>query len=117
MTSRDLDHLSNVLIGLEVELEQTVDQIVEKRFTGDFRLGLRILVQCIQSPDVYLAKRLQTMKKELVQRIMVSHSEEDLLCIRAAFIKLTGNSLYAALQKHFKGDYLQALLAICRSED
>uniref|UniRef100_A0A3Q0S0K9 Annexin A14 n=1 Tax=Amphilophus citrinellus TaxID=61819 RepID=A0A3Q0S0K9_AMPCI len=114
LTSRDLDHLNNVLIGLEVELEQTVDQIVEKRFTGDFRLGLKVLVQCIQSPGVYLAKKLQTMKKELVQRIMVSHSEEDLLCIRAAFIKLTGNSLYTALQV---GDHLQALLAICRSED
>jgi len=29
---------------------------------------------------------------------MVSHAEEDLLCIRAAYLKLTGTSLYTALQ-------------------
>lgn len=32
-----------VLMGLELEFGQTVDQILEKKFTGDFRLGLRIL--------------------------------------------------------------------------
>lgn len=41
---------------------------------------------------------ISLLQKEIVQRIMVSHSEEDLLCIRAAFIKLTGTSLYTALQ-------------------
>uniref|UniRef100_A0A3Q3JB35 Annexin n=1 Tax=Monopterus albus TaxID=43700 RepID=A0A3Q3JB35_MONAL len=117
LTSRSSDHLSKVFMGLELETGQTVDQTVEKRFTGDIRMGLKILVQCIQSPDVYLAKRLSTMKTPIVQGIMVSHSEEDLLCIRAAFLKLTGTSLYTELQKHFKGDYLQVLLAICRSED
>ncbi|XP_069032407.1 annexin A2 [Embiotoca jacksoni] len=117
LTSRDTDHINKVLMGLELQSGQMVDEAVEKRFTGDFRLGLKVLVQCIQSPDVYLAKRLTTMKTSLVQGIMVSHSEEDLLCIRAAFLKLTGTSLYTALQKQFKGDHLQALLAVCRSED
>ncbi|XP_069548438.1 annexin A2 [Brachyistius frenatus] len=117
LTSRDTDHIDKVLMGLELQSGQMVDEAVEKRFTGDFRLGLKVLVQCIQSPDIYLAKRLTTMKTSLVQGIMVSHSEEDLLCIRAAFLKLTGTSLYTALQKQFKGDHLQALLAVCRSED
>ncbi|XP_032391932.1 annexin A2 isoform X1 [Etheostoma spectabile] len=117
LTSRDSDHLNKVLLGLELEIGQMVDQALEKKFTGDFQLGLQVLVQCIQSPDVYLAKRLTTTKTPILQSIMVSHSEEDLLCIRAAYLKLTGTSLYTALQKQFKGDHLQALLAICRSED
>ncbi|XP_035536728.1 annexin A2 isoform X1 [Morone saxatilis] len=117
LTSRDSDHLNKVLMGLELETGQMVDQIVEKKFTGDFQLGLNVLVQCIQNPDVYLAKRLTSTKTPIVQGIMVSHCEEDLLCIRAAYNKLTGTSLYTALQKQFKGDHLQALLAICRSED
>lgn len=117
LTSRDSNHLDKVLMGVELESGQMVEEIVEERFSGDIRLGLKVLVQCIQSPDVYLAKRIATMKTPLVQGIMVSHSEEDLLCIRAAFIKLTGTSLYTTLQKHFKGDHLQALLAVCRSED
>ncbi|XP_042292422.1 annexin A2 [Thunnus maccoyii] len=117
LTSRESDHLNKVLTGLELESGLMLDQALEKRFTGDIRLGLRVLVQCIQSPDAYLAKRLTTKKASTVQGIMVSHCEEDLLCIRAAYLKLTGTSLYTALQTQFKGDYLQALLAICRSED
>ncbi|MEQ2209343.1 hypothetical protein XENOCAPTIV_028840, partial [Xenoophorus captivus] len=55
-------------------------------------------VQCIQNPEVYLAQRLVPMKTSLVQGIMVSHSEEDLLSIRAAFRRLSGSSLYSTLQ-------------------
>ncbi|XP_056154581.1 annexin A2 [Lampris incognitus] len=117
LTSRDSDHLNRVFLRLELELGQTLDHTLEKRFTGDIRIGLRALVQCIQSPYLYLAKRLETMKTAVVQGIMVSHCEEDLLCVRAAYLKQTGTSLYTALQKQFKGDHLQALLAICRSED
>ncbi|XP_049891215.1 annexin A2 [Epinephelus moara] len=117
LTSRDSDHLKKVLMGLELESGQMVDQTVEKRFSGDFRLGLKVLVQCIENPYAYLAKRLADTKTSIMQGIMVSHSEDDLLCIRAAYLKLTGTSLYTALQKQFKGNHLQALLAICRSED
>lgn len=39
-----------------------------------------------------------TFQAPIVQGILVSHCEEDLLCIRAAFLKLTGTSLYTALQ-------------------
>uniref|UniRef100_A0AAQ4PHW7 Annexin A14 n=1 Tax=Gasterosteus aculeatus aculeatus TaxID=481459 RepID=A0AAQ4PHW7_GASAC len=114
LTSRDSDHLNKVLDGLELQRGQTVDQTLDKKFTGDVRQGLKVLVQCIQNPGVYLAKRLVKAK---VRWIMISHAEEDLLCIRAAYLKLTGTSLYTALQKQYKGDHLQALLALCRSED
>uniref|UniRef100_A0A8C7Z1G1 Annexin n=1 Tax=Oryzias sinensis TaxID=183150 RepID=A0A8C7Z1G1_9TELE len=117
LTSRSSAHLENVLMGLELQLGQALEQMLDKGFSGDFQMGLKVLVQCIQNPEVYLAKRLSTMKTSLVHGIMVSHSEEDLLCIRAAFLKLTGNSLYSTLQKHFKGEHQQALLGICRSED
>ncbi|XP_077362537.1 annexin A2 isoform X2 [Festucalex cinctus] len=117
LTSRDLKHLNKVLMGLELQSGQMVMPTLEKRFSGDIRLGLTVLVECIQNPYVYLARRLIGMKAPVVQSIMVSHSEEDLLCIRVAFLKLTGISLYTTLQKHFEGYHLEALLAICRSED
>nr|XP_033472394.1 annexin A2-like [Epinephelus lanceolatus] len=62
LTSRDSDHLKKVLMGLELESGQMVDQTVEKRFSGDFRLGLKVLVQCIENPYAYLAKRLADTK-------------------------------------------------------
>ncbi|XP_037119194.1 annexin A2 isoform X2 [Syngnathus acus] len=117
LTSRDLTHLNKVLMGLELESGHMVIPALEKKFSGDIRLGLTVLVECIQNPDAYLAKRLTGMKAPIVQGIMVSHSEEDLLSIRVAFLKMTGTSLYTTLQKHFKGYHLEALLAICRSED
>ncbi|XP_072304379.1 annexin A2 [Eucyclogobius newberryi] len=117
LTSRDPDHLRKVLDEVEFQTNLVLDEALEKRFSGDLRLGLRVLVQCIQNPDLYLASRLNVMKGPQTQRVMLSHCEEDLLCIRAAFLKLTGASLYTTLQKHFKGDHLTALLNICRSED
>ncbi|XP_068189367.1 annexin A2 isoform X1 [Antennarius striatus] len=144
LTSRDSRHLKKVLMGLELEHGQTMVQILEKKFTGDIEIGLKVLgkynlccsrdqyvfhsslllygifvmtVQCIQDPYTYLAKRLASMKTSVLQGIMVSHCEEDLLCIRAAYLKYTGISLYTALQRHFSGHHLQALLTICRSED
>uniref|UniRef100_A0A8C6T6Y1 Annexin n=1 Tax=Neogobius melanostomus TaxID=47308 RepID=A0A8C6T6Y1_9GOBI len=117
MTSRDTEHLRNVLDAVEFETGLFLEEAFEKRFSGDLRLGLKVLVQCIQNPDLYLANRINAMKTPQTHRVMVSHCEEDLLCIRAAFLKLTGTSLYTTLQKHFKGDQLTALLNICRSED
>ncbi|KAK0138357.1 Annexin A2 [Merluccius polli] len=117
LTSRDADHLNRVLMRLELERGEPLEKILEKKFSGDIRMGLKTLVQCIQSPHLFLAQRLVTMKAAILHGVMVSHCEEDLLCIRAAFLKLTGTSLYTTLQKNFKGEHLQALLAICRSED
>ncbi|TNN31660.1 Annexin A2-A [Liparis tanakae] len=117
LTSRDSNHLNEVLEGLELQRGHVVDQVLEKRFKGDLQMGLKVLVQCIRNPDLYLARRLVNTKTPILQGVMVSHAEEDLLCIRAAYLKLTGTSLYTALQKQYKGYHLQALLALCRSED
>ncbi|XP_056596775.1 annexin A2 isoform X1 [Triplophysa dalaica] len=121
LTTRNPDHLKTVLSKLEIELEQTVDEALEGHFKGlllgDLRKGLKSLVHCIQNKPMYLAQRIQNMKVPLLQGVMVSHSEEDLLSIRVAYLQATGTSLYTALQKQFKGDLQQALLAICRAED
>uniref|UniRef100_A0A8B9JQ80 Zgc:101785 n=1 Tax=Astyanax mexicanus TaxID=7994 RepID=A0A8B9JQ80_ASTMX len=53
----------------------------------------------------------------VLQGVMLSHSEEDLLAVRVAYKAQTGTSLYTTLQKQFKGDLQQALLAVCRAED
>lgn len=43
-------------------------------------------------------QNISLFQTPIVQGVMVSHCEEDLLCIRAAYLKLTGTSLYTALQ-------------------
>uniref|UniRef100_A0AAY5ELR4 Annexin n=1 Tax=Electrophorus electricus TaxID=8005 RepID=A0AAY5ELR4_ELEEL len=110
-----------VLIYLEAEKGQSASEIIEKHFggifSGDFRLGLETLVRCIENSDLYLAQRIRTMKWPVVQGVMVSHSEEDLVAVRVAYKQEAGTSLYTALQKQFTGELQYALLAICRAED
>ncbi|XP_060761226.1 annexin A2 isoform X2 [Neoarius graeffei] len=119
LTSRNSDHLNRVLSRLENQKGEAVDKTIQNNFSGDFRLGLRILVQTIQNTPLFLAQRLHTcMKKNAVVRgIMVGRSEEDLLWVRVEFRKLTNLSLYSTIQKEFKGELQLALLGLCRSED
>uniref|UniRef100_A0A3B1JTQ3 Annexin n=1 Tax=Astyanax mexicanus TaxID=7994 RepID=A0A3B1JTQ3_ASTMX len=119
LTSRNADHLNRVFSRLEDMNGEPVDKTVQSNFSGDLRLGLRILVQTIQNTPLYLAQRLHTsMKKNSVVRgILVGRSEEDLLWVRVHFRKLANSSLYSTIEKEFKGDLQLALLGICRSED
>ncbi|KAF4092557.1 hypothetical protein AMELA_G00022330 [Ameiurus melas] len=121
LTMRDPHHLRNVLIHLEAERGQPFSADIEKHVGGilsrDIKLGLQVLVRSIEDPYLYLAQRIQTMKGSVVQGIIVSHSEEDLLAVRAAYKKETGRSLYTTIQDKFKGDIQQILLALCCSED
>ncbi|XP_021449062.2 annexin A2 [Oncorhynchus mykiss] len=119
LTTRDSNHLNRVLSRLEDLRGETVDKTVQSHFSGDLRLGFRTLVGSIPSIPLFLAQRLHSniKKGSLVQGILISHSEEDLLCVRIEYRKLTNISLYSTLQKEYKGEMQQALLALCRSED
>ncbi|XP_028820032.1 annexin A2 isoform X2 [Denticeps clupeoides] len=121
LTTKNPQHLANVMDTLEAERDQRVDEALQKHFggllSGDLKLGLKTLVRWVQNPGVYLAQRLQSMKGGVVQDVLVSHCEEDLLRIRVAYLKETGTSLYSSLQKHFKGDVQTVLLALCGAED
>lgn len=58
------------------------------------------LIHVVKSYSVgdFFKYNISLLQTSIVQGIMVSHSEEDLLCIRVAYLKLTGTSLYTALQ-------------------
>ncbi|TSN21173.1 Rho guanine nucleotide exchange factor 2 [Bagarius yarrelli] len=65
LTTRSSDHLNRVLFRLEHQTGEGVDKTIQNSFSGDFRLGLRILVQTIQNTPLFLAQRLHScMKKE-----------------------------------------------------
>lgn len=119
LTTRDSVHLNKVFTKLEALRKESVDKIVQTHFSKDVKIGFRILVCCIQSIPAYLAQRLHSSirKGRVMQWILTSRSEDDLLCVRMEFRRLTNNSLYSTLQKEYKGELQQALLALCRSED
>ncbi|KAG7252087.1 hypothetical protein CRUP_015151, partial [Coryphaenoides rupestris] len=43
LTSRDTEHLNRVLVGLELQRGEALEKILDKRFSGDVRMGLKIL--------------------------------------------------------------------------
>ncbi|XP_068932935.1 annexin A2-like [Petaurus breviceps papuanus] len=96
---------------------------IKKDVQGDLENTFLNLVQCIQNKPSYFANRLydsmkgkRTCDKVLI-RILVSHSEEDMLKIRSEFKKKYGKSLYYFIQQDTKGYYQKALLYLCVGDD
>uniref|UniRef100_A0A4W4EX55 Annexin n=1 Tax=Electrophorus electricus TaxID=8005 RepID=A0A4W4EX55_ELEEL len=109
-----------VLSTLEELKGEAVDKTIQKHFSGDLRLGLRILGEKYLTNFTLINNRNPTqinIKNAVVRGILVARSEEDLLWVRVEFRKLANVSLYTTIQKEFKGDLQAALLALCRSED
>ncbi|KAL0984870.1 hypothetical protein UPYG_G00149740 [Umbra pygmaea] len=119
LTTRDLNHLTRVLSRLEELRGESVDKTVQSHFSGDLKIGFQTLVRSIPNIPLFLAQRIHNniKKSSVVQGILISHSEEDLLCVRIEYRRLTNMSLYSTIQKEFKGELQYALLALCRSED
>uniref|UniRef100_A0AAY4EQD3 Annexin n=1 Tax=Denticeps clupeoides TaxID=299321 RepID=A0AAY4EQD3_9TELE len=118
LTTKNPQHLANVMDTLEAERDQRVDEALQKHFggllSGDLKLGLKTV--CLPHAYMFVCVCVCT-QGGVVQDVLVSHCEEDLLRIRVAYLKETGTSLYSSLQKHFKGDVQTVLLALCGAED
>ncbi|XP_069041063.1 annexin A2-like isoform X2 [Lepisosteus oculatus] len=123
LTRRDSDHLGRVLDRFQALSGRPAEEAVQSDFSGDLRQGLLSLVQSIRSTPELLAGSLHKAMKGLGRkdgvliRILVSRSEVDLLSIRVQYCRQQGRSLYSTLQEKVKGDYQQALLALCSAED
>uniref|UniRef100_A0AAY5EPD3 Annexin n=1 Tax=Electrophorus electricus TaxID=8005 RepID=A0AAY5EPD3_ELEEL len=120
LTSRSLDHLNRGRAFRNLRLKgEAVDKTIQKHFSGDLRLGLRILGEKYLTNFTLINNRNPTQINinAVVRGILVARSEEDLLWVRVEFRKLANVSLYTTIQKEFKGDLQAALLALCRSED
>ncbi|XP_028650891.1 annexin A2-like [Erpetoichthys calabaricus] len=122
-TARSTDHLERVFQQYKECSNQDIEATIKKLYTGDLRKCLTALVCAIQNTPLYLAeivhnslKGLGKKDKSLI-RIMVSHSERDLLSIRAEFRKKYGKSLYSSIEEATDGPYQTALLSICSAED
>lgn len=123
LSVRSQDHLNRVFDQYQTLTSSDVEESIKKHFKGDFQKGLLALVSTIKNTPLYFADKLYTSmkglgtKESILNRIMISRSETDLLSIRAEFRKKFGKSLYSMIQTNVTGDYLTALLSLCRAED
>ncbi|KAG9355579.1 hypothetical protein JZ751_000417 [Albula glossodonta] len=127
LCTRSPQQIKDITATYNQDFGRDLEKDLISETSGDFTKLLQALLQKENSvgvidsdelnPTLYLADRIHSMKGAVVRDVMVSRSEEDLLRVRVEFRRLTGTSLYSTLQREFKGDLQQALLALCRAED
>ncbi|XP_047106714.1 annexin B10 isoform X2 [Schistocerca piceifrons] len=97
---------------------RTIEQALESELSGELLLAMMALVECVQSPAAYFAKRLHnalagagTDDKTLI-RIIVSRSEIDLGTIKKEYERIYDKTLESAVKSDTSGDYKRALVAL-----
>ncbi|XP_049764077.1 annexin B10 isoform X2 [Schistocerca cancellata] len=97
---------------------RTIEQALESELSGELLLAMMALVECVQNPAAYFAKRLHnalagagTDDKTLI-RIIVSRSEIDLGTIKKEYERIYDKTLESAVKSDTSGDYKRALVAL-----
>uniref|UniRef100_A0A8C6CE13 Annexin A2 n=1 Tax=Monodon monoceros TaxID=40151 RepID=A0A8C6CE13_MONMO len=123
MTERSVCHLQKVFERYKSYSPYDMLESIKKEVRGDLENAFLNRAQCIQTKPLYFADRLYNSMKgkgahdKVLIRIMISHSEVDMLKIRPEFKKKYGKSLYYYIQQDTKGDHQKALLYLCGRDD
>uniref|UniRef100_A0A8D0G8T1 Annexin n=1 Tax=Sphenodon punctatus TaxID=8508 RepID=A0A8D0G8T1_SPHPU len=103
--------------------KKSIEDSIQGELSGHFEDLLLAIVKCVTNTPAFFAERLHKSLKGagtdefMLNRIMVSRSEIDLLDIRAEYKKNYGCSLYSAVKSDTSGDYGSTLLRICGGDD
>ncbi|XP_063001836.1 annexin A9 [Elgaria multicarinata webbii] len=123
LTQRSPEHLNRVFSWYEKTTGVQIEEATEKYFQGNGQEAGMMIVALVRNAPLYFARKLYQAVKgpgsspRTLARIMISRRETDLLSIRAEFRKHYGISLYSFIWAETNGDYREALLGLCRSED
>ncbi|XP_073835278.1 annexin B10-like [Musca autumnalis] len=97
---------------------QTLEQAVEHEMSGEMHEAMMAIVECVQSPAAFFARRLYdamsgagTEDTTLI-RIIVSRSEIDLGNIKDEFERIYNRTLFSAIMSETSGDYKKVLCAL-----
>ncbi|XP_063231391.1 annexin B10 [Bacillus rossius redtenbacheri] len=97
---------------------RSIEQALESEMSGELLEAMLAIVECVQSPAAYFAKRLHwamegmgTRDRTLI-RIIVSRSEIDLGTIKHEYERLYDKTLESAVKDETSGDYKHALVAL-----
>ncbi|XP_063707376.1 annexin B10-like [Culicoides brevitarsis] len=97
---------------------KTIEQALKSELGGDLLNAMLAIVECVQSPPGFFAKRLHKAMEGMgtndstLIRIIVSRCEIDLGAIKAEYERLYDKTLLSAVKSECSGDYKRALCAI-----
>lgn len=121
--TRSHSHLKKVFDQYMTISGYQIEESIDSETSGHLEKLLLAVVKCVRSVPRYFAESLYNAMKgagtsdDTLIRIMVSRSEIDLFEIRKEFRSHFGKSLYSAIKGDTSGDYREALLFLCGSED
>ncbi|XP_024945851.1 annexin B10 isoform X2 [Cephus cinctus] len=97
---------------------RTIEQALRDEISGELKDAMLAIVECVQSPPAFFAKRLRkamegagTDDMTLI-RIIVSRAEIDLGNIKREYERLYDKTLESSVKKETSGDYKRALVAL-----
>ncbi|XP_071442398.1 annexin B10 [Hetaerina americana] len=97
---------------------RTIEQTLRDEMSGELLDGLLAIVECVQNPTGFFAKRLYDAmcgagtKDSTLIRIIVCRCEIDLGNIKKEFEKLYDKTLESMVKGETSGDYKHALVAL-----
>lgn len=97
---------------------KTIEQALKAELGGDLLNAMLAIVECVQSPPGFFAKRLHKAMEGMgtndttLIRIIVSRCEIDLGSIKQEYERLYDKTLLSAVKSECSGDYKKALCAI-----
>lgn len=123
LTTRSAPQLRKTFERYSKYSKHDVSKALDLELKGDIESCLTAVVKCAGNKPAFFAEKLYLSMKgsgtreKILNRILVSRSEIDLLDIKAEYQKKYGKTLYQAILDETKGDYEQILLALCGSNN
>ena len=97
---------------------QTLFELIESLFSGDFKRILKAIIYSLLSPSEYFAYRIHKAMKgigtkdTILIRVLVSRDEIDIERIKKYYRQLYDKSLYDTVKNETSGDYQKILLEL-----
>ena len=97
---------------------QTLFELIESLFSGDFKRILKAIIYSLLSPSEYFAYRIHKAvkgigtKDTILIRVLVSRDEIDIERIKRYYRQLYDKSLYDIIKNETSGDYQNILLEL-----
>ncbi|XP_037775457.1 annexin-B12-like isoform X1 [Penaeus monodon] len=122
LNTRSYGQLKEIFDAYDSIADETIEESIEKEFSGDIKAGLLAIVQRVRDPLGFYAERLNnamagagTDDKALI-RILVSRSQTDLADIRSRYKELYSTDLVEDIEADCSGDYCKLLVALVEGE-
>lgn len=118
--SRSFPQLKAIFHNYKLQTGHSMQEAIEKEMKGDLKSAFLTIVNCVENPAKFYAKRLNESmsglgtKERILTRVIVTRCEKDMKVIKAEFLKEYNKKLDDVIASETSGDYKKLLLALIK---